>query len=67
MEARWLTTEDAALYAGFQNPKAFWEFAKRHRVPKSRAGRRLRWLREDIDAALRPTDWAAYFANRKRA
>jgi predicted DNA-binding transcriptional regulator AlpA len=62
---RWLTTEAAALYAGFQNPKSFWEFAKRHHVPKSRAGRRCRWLREDIDKALQPTDWSAYF--RKRA
>lgn len=64
-EARWMTTEAAALYAGFQNSKSFWEFCKRHRVPKSRAGRRLRWLREDIDRALKPTDWADYF--RKRA
>jgi hypothetical protein len=34
-------------------------------VPKYRAGRRCRWLRDDIDAALKPTDYSAYF--RKRA
>ncbi len=65
MDTRWLTTEDAALYAGFQNPKAYWEWAKRHQVPKVKLGNRLRWLREDIDTAIKPTDWAAYF--RKRA
>jgi hypothetical protein len=63
--ARWLTTEAAGLYAGFHNSKSYWEWAKRHHVPKYRAGRRCRWLREDIDAALRPRDWQAFF--RKRA
>jgi hypothetical protein len=64
---RWLTTEAASLYAGFHNPKSFWEWAKRHAVPKARAGRRCRWLREDIDKALQPPDWAAMGYFRKRA
>jgi predicted DNA-binding transcriptional regulator AlpA len=67
IEQRWLTTEQASVYGGFSTPKAYWEWSKRHKVPKSRAGRRLRWLREDIDQALKPTDWSAYFATRKRA
>jgi hypothetical protein len=66
-ETRWLTTEAAAVYADFPTPAAFWIWAKRHRVPKARAGRRCRWLREDIDKALSPPDWAAMGYFRKRA
>jgi hypothetical protein len=64
-DARWLTTEQAALYAGFHSGKSFWEWAKRHRVASGRVGRNLRWDRAVIDEALKPTDWRAYF--RKRA
>jgi hypothetical protein len=64
---RWLTTEDAARYAGYHRPKSFLEWARVHKVPRGKAGRSNRWLREDIDKALQPPDWAAMGYFRKRA
>lgn len=60
----WMTTEQAATYGGWHSAKSFWEFARRHQIPSGKAGRRLRWKREDIDKALARPDWAAYWRRR---
>jgi hypothetical protein len=46
---RWLTTEDAARYAGYHRPKSFLEWARVHKVPRGKAGRSNRWLREHME------------------
>jgi excisionase family DNA binding protein len=48
----WMTAEQAASYLGLPSIRALYQAVRRGQVPARRLGRRLRFLRQDLDATL---------------
>ncbi len=48
----WLTAAQAALYLGLPSIRALYQAVRRGQVPARRLGRRLRFLRQDLDATF---------------
>jgi excisionase family DNA binding protein len=48
----WLTAEEAALYLRLPTVKALYQAVRRGHLPARYLGNRLRFLRDELDAAL---------------
>jgi excisionase family DNA binding protein len=48
----WMTAAQAALYLGLPSIRALYQAVRRGQVPARRLGRRLRFLRQDLDATF---------------
>jgi len=51
-EERWLTVESAAVYLDCK-PRRLYEFVERRLIPHERDGRRILFLRSELDAWVR--------------
>jgi excisionase family DNA binding protein len=48
----WMTAAQAAVYLGLPSIRALYQAVRRGQVPARRLGRRLRFLRQDLDATF---------------
>lgn len=55
--SRWLTAAEAAAYLRFPSTKALYQAVRRGLVPVHRLGRRLRFLRSELDVAAGIRDY----------
>ena len=53
IDTPWMTPDQAAEYLALPSRKALYEAVRRGVVPCHRLGRRMRFRREDLDAAMR--------------
>lgn len=53
LSTTYLTAKEAAVYLRFSTVRAFYEWVRRHGITKLRKGRRVLFLRRDLDDALR--------------
>ena len=51
----WLTAAQAAQYLSLPSVKALYQFTRRGLIPAHRLGRLLRYRRQELDNALKPT------------
>lgn len=53
-KSTYLNVDEAVAYLRFPSVAAFYHWIERYRVPRGRTGRKLLFLRRDLDEAVQP-------------